>query len=241
MLWALHPPLERQRGPWVSHRSPPRPMAWDGSRQSSPGMLPALCFTPPLQCQLTTTSIPIMFLALVLFLFRSLFVFITILFYFLWLGPPYVPLFALSRRSLGLCPCLLLYSPRASFCLLFFLYCFFWLLISPDFFSLFLILSHFISFFTFCFAFPVFLLSLPLFCSLHITVLLFRFPTSCFSSNKFAFGAEPRQAIFLLSLNFNHSACWPNLCFIACTSAQHVPSYLCQPYRVGLVVGLGLR
>lgn len=66
-------------------------MAWDGSRQSSPGALPALCFPPPLQRQLTTTSILIMFLALVLFSFCSL-VFMTVLFYFLWLGPPYIPL-----------------------------------------------------------------------------------------------------------------------------------------------------
>lgn len=70
-------------------------MAWDGSRQSSPGALPALCFPPPLQRQLTTTSILIMFLALVLFSFCSL-VFMTVLFYFLWLGLPYIPLFLLS-------------------------------------------------------------------------------------------------------------------------------------------------
>lgn len=70
-------------------------MAWDGSRQSSLGALPALCFPPPLQRQLTTTSILIMFLALVLFSFCSL-VFMTVLFYFLWPGPPYIPLFLLS-------------------------------------------------------------------------------------------------------------------------------------------------
>lgn len=149
-------------------------MAWDGSRQSSPGALPALCFPPPLQRQLTTTSILIMFLALVLFSFCSL-VFMTVLFYFLWLGPPYIPLFLLSAGgcSFSVLACSFILHVLPSVCSLSFAISFdcLFLLI---FFSLFLILSHFISLFFF---FPLALLSLyslfafPLFSDVHCTSL----------------------------------------------------------------------
>lgn len=113
-----------------------------------------------------------MFSVLVLFLFRFPFVFSTVLFYFLWLGQPYIPLFVLSRCLLHLCPCLLIYSP----CVFFYLLSLSFAVSSDCLFPL-LIFFHFLILFCFISSFLLLLLSLyacSLSCCFVLCTSLFR-------------------------------------------------------------------
>lgn len=236
MLWALHHPLERQRSP-LDVPTGPLLIPWHGMAADRAPQEHSLHSAFPLHSSVSSPPPPFSSCFWLWCYFRSALLSLW-LSCFTFCGWGRLTFLSCSQQEVALSLSLL--APLFSTCfllfahfpLLFLLIAYF----SWFFFSLFLILSHFISLFFFpsCFAFPVFFICFPSiqWCSLYITVLLFRFPIFHFLLTSLHLQLEPRQAIFLLSLNFNQSAYWPNLCFIAC-SCSHRHS-TCHPASANL-------
>lgn len=237
MLWALHHPLERQRSP-LDVPTGPLLIPWHGMAADRAPQEHSLHSAFPLHSSVSSPPPPFSscfwlwcyFRSALLSLWLSCFTFCG------WGRLTFLFLLSAGGCSFSVLACSFILHVLPSVCSLSFAISFDCLFLLIFFFTLPYSFPFHLSlfFFSSCFAFPVFFICFPSiqWCSLYITVLLFRFPIFHFLLTSLHLQLEPRQAIFLLSLNFNQSAYWPNLCFIAC-SCSHRHS-TCHPASANL-------